>query len=347
MNREWIKSDNRVSAEYREGIDAFIILASSQEGVNRRIRCPCNTCRNTEFKPTVEVRLHLLRNGFNKSYTTWILHGEKLQDTTETSNINCDEHLNDEIQMDDVDDLIGLVHDAYAFENVNSSQPHEEMFGETPNDEVSKFKLLKDATVKFYPRKHRLHETYKRFQTDEERLANGPSDVKSEDQKLLIEYSSSDNFQQKLHDLAIQQEADPESQLTHDGILLQVLGQKTGYFQSKGSGKRPPTKRIRYLENMHEEVRRAVESAKESMIESVKVDVMKNLLEEMRANVSNELRAEIRKTVEEELKIDLTTQIQNQFNAMFQERMTVFLGSSSQSADTLVPTNTRATNFSN
>ncbi|XP_038713903.1 uncharacterized protein LOC120007624 isoform X1 [Tripterygium wilfordii] len=152
LNKEWIKSDNRVSIEYREGIDAFIGFVSRQGGDNERIRCPCNKCRNTAFKSTTEVRLHLLRNGFNKNYMTWILHGEKLNASTKASNFNCDENLNEEVQMDDVDDLIGLVHDAYAFENVNTSQTHEEMFGETPNDEASKFyKLLKDATVELYP----------------------------------------------------------------------------------------------------------------------------------------------------------------------------------------------------
>lgn len=152
----------------------------------------------------------------------------------------------------------------------------------------------------------------------------------------------------KLHNLVIQQEkVDPESQLTHDEMLLQVLGQKSSYFWGKGAGKRPPTKRTRYLDNMQEEVQRAVELARESMIESVKADVMKNLQEQMRANVSDELRAEIRKTVEDELKNDLTTQIQSQFNAMFQARMAAFLGSSSQSADITVPTNARAINSGN
>ncbi|XP_038698633.1 uncharacterized protein LOC119996164 [Tripterygium wilfordii] len=244
--------------------------------------------------------------------------------------------------------------------------------------------------------KHRLHEMYKRFETDEERLENVPSDVKSEDWKLLIEYFSSEKFQkisqrnaanraklvtkhtcgtrsfteveesmrdpisgkkpppdeiwlkqhtkkskegelqwsdpiskevhEKLHDLVVQQEeTPPESQLTNDEMLLQVLGQKSGYFRGKGAGTRPPTKRTRYLENMQEEVQRAVDSARESMIES------------LRADVSNELKAEIRKTVEMELKNDLTEQIQRQFNAMFQARMAAFLGSSSQS-DTSVPT---------
>ncbi|KAF5744017.1 hypothetical protein HS088_TW08G00605 [Tripterygium wilfordii] len=244
--------------------------------------------------------------------------------------------------------------------------------------------------------KHRLHDTYKRFQTDEERLENVPSDVKSEDWKLLIEYFRSEKFQkisqrntanraklvtkytcgtrsfaeveesmrdpisgkrpppdeiwlrqhtkkskegelqwsdpiskevhEKLHDLVVQQEeTPPESQLTNDEMLLQVLGQKSGYFRGKGAGTRPPTKRTRYLENMQEEVQRAVDSARESMIES------------LRADVSNELKAEIRKTVEMELKNDLTEQIQSQFNAMFQARMAAFFGSSSQS-DTSMPT---------
>ncbi|KAJ6837673.1 hypothetical protein M6B38_120485 [Iris pallida] len=150
---------------------------------------------------------------------------------------------------------------------------------------------------------------------------------------------------EKLHDLVIQQEeVDPESQLTHDEMLLQVLGQKFGYFRGKGAGIRPPTKRTRYLDNMHEEVQKAIESARESMIESVKADVMKNLQEEMRANVSDELRAEIRKSVEDDIRNDLTMQIQGQFNAMFQARMAAFFGSSSQSADISVPSNTRATN---
>ncbi|KAF5733140.1 hypothetical protein HS088_TW17G00677 [Tripterygium wilfordii] len=149
---------------------------------------------------------------------------------------------------------------------------------------------------------------------------------KSKEGELQWSDPISKEVHEKLHDLVVQQEeTPPESQLTNDEMLLQVLGQKSGYFRGKGAGTRPPTKRTRYLENMQEEVQRAVDSARESMIES------------LRADVSNELKAEIRKTVEMELKNDLTEQIQSQFNAMFQARMAAFFGSSSQS-DTSMPT---------
>ncbi|XP_073107436.1 uncharacterized protein [Elaeis guineensis] len=232
--------------------------------------------------------------------------------------------------------------------------------------------------------RNRLHDLYKKFRTDEERLANIPEDVTPEDWKYMMAYFSSDAFQKvskrnaanraklvtkhtcgtrsyaeveestrdpetgekalpdqvwliqhtkknkegelvwsdpkskEIHEQleeVVQQTQENESQMTRDDILLQVLGQKSGYFRGKGAGKKAPSKRVRYNENVQEEVQRAVEQAKESLVDSIREDV--------RAQLQDEVRAEIQAQMEE--------QVNEKVNAMIQARFAAFFETFSQS----------------
>ena len=80
MDRSWINTP-RISDTYEKGVEEFIQFAkhnvvSCKNGV--RIRCPCVNCLNGRILSVSEIREHLLCDGFLKSYTTWMCHGELL-----------------------------------------------------------------------------------------------------------------------------------------------------------------------------------------------------------------------------------------------------------------------------
>ncbi|KAM7489448.1 hypothetical protein LguiB_026932 [Lonicera macranthoides] len=69
---------NRISEVYRHGVEDFINFAVTNDIEKlSTIICPCVKCRNKLRFPAKEVRNHLFINGINKTYTTWLLHGER------------------------------------------------------------------------------------------------------------------------------------------------------------------------------------------------------------------------------------------------------------------------------
>ena len=74
-------------------------------------------------------------------------------------------------------------------------------------------------------------------------------------------------IQEQLHQLVIEQtNVDEGEQMTPDEVLLHVLGEKSGYFRGKGAGKKVPSKRGRQMEDVNEQVQRAIDRAKEDMM---------------------------------------------------------------------------------
>ncbi|MCD9640433.1 hypothetical protein HAX54_025735, partial [Datura stramonium] len=80
----------------------------------------------------------------------------------------------------------------------------------------------------------RLCVLYTSYSTDEERLSHRPTDVKLEDRKYLSE--------------------DIEHFMTRDEILLSILGQRSGYVQGIGYGKKPLRKTIMQQANIKSSV---------------------------------------------------------------------------------------------
>ena len=71
----------RDSAEYLARVDEFIKFAESYrvktEDVD--ILCPCKDCKNFKrFGDWEEIRAHLICREFQKRYTCWFMHGEKI-----------------------------------------------------------------------------------------------------------------------------------------------------------------------------------------------------------------------------------------------------------------------------
>ncbi|KAM1284914.1 hypothetical protein ACFX2J_027548 [Malus domestica] len=76
MDKDWL-TFSRPSTEYREGAQKFVQVAKEYGGNRDKIICPCIICQNQCFQLPAIVYEHLVINGINPSYTTWVFHGEQ------------------------------------------------------------------------------------------------------------------------------------------------------------------------------------------------------------------------------------------------------------------------------
>lgn len=85
MDKSWMTSRNRLSSQYREGVDSFLEFATKNVGPELAIRCPCVNCLNGKKHSCALVKIHLIRFGISKNYKTWIYHGEQVPSCEPTS----------------------------------------------------------------------------------------------------------------------------------------------------------------------------------------------------------------------------------------------------------------------
>ena len=78
-SKEWMTAP-RLSKEYLEGVELFFryVRANTHKlGGDDWYCCPCVKCQNFRGKKTLrEIHTHLICDGIDTSYTTWIHHGE-------------------------------------------------------------------------------------------------------------------------------------------------------------------------------------------------------------------------------------------------------------------------------
>ncbi|KAL5717025.1 hypothetical protein ACHQM5_010110 [Ranunculus cassubicifolius] len=76
MDKAWIHLV-RTSKEYKDGARKFVnddVLRKNSDFIS----CPCRDCQNLFHRKSSIVYEHLVINGMDKSYTTWVLHGEEI-----------------------------------------------------------------------------------------------------------------------------------------------------------------------------------------------------------------------------------------------------------------------------
>ncbi|KAL2925255.1 30S ribosomal protein S3, partial [Bienertia sinuspersici] len=72
--------------QYRVGVDGFMSFANNTLTHDGRLRCPCVKCVNNKLLNPDDVNYHLLQYGIMRNYSTWIFHGESVdQVPTSTS----------------------------------------------------------------------------------------------------------------------------------------------------------------------------------------------------------------------------------------------------------------------
>ncbi|KAK1570474.1 hypothetical protein Q3G72_002476 [Acer saccharum] len=115
MDRNWIWSRNRLSKEYRDGIQSFTDVARNYLDQDNKTLCPCRDCLNTSSHNISTLKAHLREYRFSRSYDTWIFHGEQIDHNNEERN-----DLGHGVDEDDyVDDYVGMLNDAIGLMDMN------------------------------------------------------------------------------------------------------------------------------------------------------------------------------------------------------------------------------------
>ena len=154
MDKNWIRSNDKLSIEYTNGVSSFITLARGHLNDENKTRCPCTQCVNFYYYELETVERHLWVNGFSKSYTNWVFHGE---DKT-SSSFNVDElesDINEDAVYsdddDDDDDMLEAIQDVAGGINFEINQD-DGIGEEESNYEPRKFKeLFEEANKELYP----------------------------------------------------------------------------------------------------------------------------------------------------------------------------------------------------
>ncbi|PIA32098.1 hypothetical protein AQUCO_04600036v1 [Aquilegia coerulea] len=156
-NKEWMKAV-MLSPEYIMGVRSFIKF--TQESLGKEYDwyyCPCVKCRNSEKKTADNVFEHLICNGVDKSYTSWIHHGESVsrsginyRNVSSSTNIHEDDMFP---RMEDmVNDSLGRIHpnDLNAcLDEVQDEDGVEVIYN--AQEDIKYKKLMKDALQPLYP----------------------------------------------------------------------------------------------------------------------------------------------------------------------------------------------------
>ncbi|CAN1761742.1 hypothetical protein LINPERHAP1_LOCUS8017 [Linum perenne] len=115
MDKSWMNK-RRFSVEYVEGVKSFMHFVEGRLGVGVDIHCPCNHCLNVLQNSQDVVLEHLMINGINVGYTTWIYHGE----TSTTDMDDIDINVDTLVDEDDEDNLYDLLDEHHNFMNNES-----------------------------------------------------------------------------------------------------------------------------------------------------------------------------------------------------------------------------------
>ena len=145
MDKTWIDSGDRLSREYVNGIDQFLVFAYTGKGADSVIHCPCRQCANRYSFSQDVVRDHLLNKGMLKKYKIWTSHGESYPSTSSIPDKE-GAMLGD---SDFGDDMIGMINDAIPQVGTSFENNEGQIGG---NEETANyFKLLEDAQSELYP----------------------------------------------------------------------------------------------------------------------------------------------------------------------------------------------------
>ena len=88
MDKKWMLAD-RLSIEYKQGVQKFLEFCLENAKDPNAIMCPCVKCGNLEKLSVSEITEHLYFNGIDKSYDRWIWHGKNVQSTELAPKKNC------------------------------------------------------------------------------------------------------------------------------------------------------------------------------------------------------------------------------------------------------------------
>ena len=116
MDKRWMQYD-RGNPEYQQGILDFLLFVLEHADGKTVHRCPCIECHNTKWKTIYEIHEHLNTRRIMRSYTTWSLHGETLDNEPTLEEIRAGhfQHAGSSSSSFDpyVDPSMNIIHDAF------------------------------------------------------------------------------------------------------------------------------------------------------------------------------------------------------------------------------------------
>ncbi|XP_062074808.1 uncharacterized protein LOC133778801 [Humulus lupulus] len=119
-------SANRLSEEYKNGVDFFLRFCLENGGDPKFTCCPCLKCFNVTKLSFNKIKEHLFFNGIDISYKIWYSHGEKPPNIPDPpSRISKVRRNRDEVNWDSLDEMIddaryGSIVDPNKFETLLS-----------------------------------------------------------------------------------------------------------------------------------------------------------------------------------------------------------------------------------
>ncbi|XXG62333.1 hypothetical protein AAC387_Pa05g0709 [Persea americana] len=150
MDKSWMTIKNRMSKEYRDGVNYFVDFAVTSSGSDDKIRCPCLKCMNVERHVSVVVVFHLIQNGIAPSYKTWVHNGEPIPANHQfVLNESCQpsgESAGDGVaanEHENPDDIERSVNDYYAAAIMN-----DEELDELPDNVETEKKRVDDGVLR-------------------------------------------------------------------------------------------------------------------------------------------------------------------------------------------------------
>ncbi|XP_062118464.1 uncharacterized protein LOC133832096 [Humulus lupulus] len=104
-------SANRLSEEYKNGVDFFLRFCLENGGDPNFTCCPCLKCFNVTKLSFNKIKEHLFFNGIDRSYKIWYSHGEKPPNIPDPpSRISKVRRNIDEVNWDSLDEMIDDAH---------------------------------------------------------------------------------------------------------------------------------------------------------------------------------------------------------------------------------------------
>ena len=98
MTRTWMIDANMSDRTYKDGLAEFYEFVSNNLKGSSSIACPCERCGNISYMAFPDVKIHLEKWRFSRSYTLWIFHGESLEEenNSEEDDVEVHERLTDD-----------------------------------------------------------------------------------------------------------------------------------------------------------------------------------------------------------------------------------------------------------
>ncbi|KAL2923487.1 tRNA:m(4)X modification enzyme TRM13 [Bienertia sinuspersici] len=113
MYRSWIHNSKPGDREYDAGVRQFINFAVKNSEGREKLPCPCHKCHNLLHKRVDEILNHLTKFAFDNTYTCWIWHGEKMDETHVGKPKNSVFEEENVVEGDNLEDMLRVAQDEF------------------------------------------------------------------------------------------------------------------------------------------------------------------------------------------------------------------------------------------